>query len=66
MAEQSQTLLHSIEGPRGLAQVFETQTESPGRGVITECEMVFGRARQCVPALGTCVPHCRRARWAHP
>jgi hypothetical protein len=54
MPAQQRTLLHTIEGPKGKAEVFELESAS-GDSVVTEYEVSFGQRQERVPALGHAV-----------
>jgi hypothetical protein len=47
-------LVHTIEGPKGKAEVFEVQNDT-GNNVVTEYEVTFGQQQERVPALGHAV-----------
>ncbi len=54
MTTQQRTLLHTIEGPKGKAEVFEIESAS-GDSVVTVYEVTFGTRQERVPALGHAV-----------
>jgi len=52
MAASTGTLLHTVEGPKGIVEVFEVEGGSPEKGTTTVYEVVFGTKRERVYALG--------------
>jgi len=50
--DRTQSLLHTVEGPKGIAQVYEVESTAPGQATVIRYEVVCGQQRERVQALG--------------